>query len=169
MTELNFDANVVEPTGKFEPIPIDDYLAIITASEMKDTKPKANKNPGKYLQLVFEIADGDYKGRKIFSQLNLVNDNTTTVEIAQRALSAICRCVGVLHPKDSAELHNKPLVISVGIRPASGEYEASNVIRSYSRTDGKELGDVVDSTPATKVSASPATTGAKPKPWQKNR
>ena len=167
MTDLDFDANVVEPTGKFGPVPIDDYYAIITASEMKDTKPKPNKNPGKYLQLVFEIADGEYKGRKIFSQLNLVNDNSTAVEIAQRALSAICRCVGVLHPKDSAELHNKPLIISVGIRPASGEYEASNVIKSYSRVDGKELGDIVDSTPAAAKTTTPAATGKPLKPWQK--
>lgn len=161
MTELNFDANVVEPTGKFEPIPIDDYLAIITASEMKDTK----KGSGKYLQLVFEVIEGEYKGRKIFTSLNLVNPNTTAVEIAQRTLSAICRCVGVLHPKVSEELHNKPLVISVGIRPASGEYEASNIIKNFSRTDGKELKDVVDSTPST--AAAPAATGSKPKPWQK--
>jgi hypothetical protein len=101
--------------------------------------------------------------------LNLVNDDTTTVEIAQRTLSAICRCVGVLHPKDSAELHNKPLVISVGIRPASGEYEASNIVRSFSRVDGKELSDVVDSNSPPNTVATPSATSKPLKPWQKNR
>ncbi len=162
MTELNFDANTVEPTGKFTPIPVDDYLAVITDSEMKDTK----KGDGKYLLLTYEVVDGEFKGRKIFETLNLVNSNQTAVEIAQRALSAVCRATGVLHPKDSSELHGKPLVISVGIRAGSNGFEDKNVIRGYSRVDGKELKDVTDATPATKTAA-PVAGGAKRKPWQK--
>ncbi len=162
MTELNFDANTVEPTGKFTPIPMDDYLAIITDSEMKDTK----KGDGKYLLLTYEVIEGEFKGRKIFETLNLVNKTQTAVEIAQRALSAVCRATGVLHPKDSSELHGKPLVISVGIREGSNGFEDKNVIRGYSRVDGKELKDVTDATPATKTAA-PVAGGAKRKPWQK--
>jgi hypothetical protein len=160
MTELNFDANTVDPMGKFTPIPMDDYLAIITDSEMKDTK----KGDGKYLLLTYEIADGEFKGRKIFETLNLVNSNQTAVEIAQRALSAVCRATGVLHPKDSAELHGKPLVISVGIRAGSNGFDEKNIIKGYSRVDGKELKDITDATPA----VASAAVGAKPKkPWQK--
>lgn len=167
-TELNgFNAEEISPAGKFTPLPIDDYEAIITESEMKDTKPKPNKEPGKYLHLVFTIISGEYKDRKVFHQLNLVNANATTVDIAQRQLSAICRCVGVLHPKDSAELHDKPLIISVGIRPAKDGYEESNSIKGFTRVDGKELTDVVSDTPAAKGAA--ATTAAKKplKPWER--
>ena len=121
---------------------------------MKDTKPQPNKQPGRYLQLTFEIIDGEFKGRKIFNQLNLENASTTTVEIAQRALSAICRCVGVLRPKTSEELHNIPLVISVGIRPASGPYEESNTIKGYLRADGKNLKDITD-VPAAPAAGAP--------------
>ena len=165
MTELNFDSNVIEPMGRFAPIPLDDYLVMITASEMKDTKPSPNKEPGKYLNITFEVIEGEFKGRRIFDTLNLVNANTQTVEIAQRRLSSICRSVGVLHPKDSAELHNLPLVVSVGIKAADGQYEAKNVIKGFSRVDGKELKDVVDSTPTVKA-ATPAT-GKPLKPWQR--
>lgn len=166
-TELEgFNAEDYEPAGKFTPVPIGDYLAMITESEMKVTKPKPNKESGKYLHLVFTICDGEYAGRKIFSQLNLINANATTVEIAQRQLSAICRCVGVLHPKDSKELHDKPLVISVGIRPAKDGYEESNTIKGFSREDGKELKDIVSDAPVAKGSAVSAAT--KPlKPWQR--
>lgn len=160
MTELNFDANNVEPTGKFTPIPVDDYLAVITDSEMKDTK----KGDGKYLLLTYEVVEGDFAGRKIFETLNLVNSNQTAVEIAQRALSAVCRATGVLHPKDSSELHGKPLVISVGIRAGSNGFDEKNVIKGYSRVDGKELKDVTDATAPVKGAAAPT----KPKkPWQK--
>lgn len=162
MTELNFDANNVEPaTGRFELLPVDDFLAVISESAMADNK----KTKGKHLSVTWTVIEGDYKDRKVFSNLNLVNDNEQTVEIAQRELSAICRATGVLHPKDSSELHDKPVVISVGIRKGSNGYEDSNVIRKFSRVDGKELGDVTDATPATKTAA--VVGGAKKKPWQK--
>lgn len=162
MTELNFDSTVVEPTGKFTPIPMDDYLAIITDSEMKDTK----KGDGKYLLLTYEVIEGEFKGRKIFETLNLINSNQTAVEIAQRALSAVCRATGVLHPKDSSELHGKPLVISVGIRAGSNGFDEKNVIKGYSRVDGKELKDVTDASAPVK-GAAPIVGSAKKKPWQK--
>ena len=128
---------------------------------MKDTK----KGDGKYLLLTYEVIEGDFKGRKIFETLNLVNSNQTAVEIAQRALSAVCRATGVLHPKDSSELHGKPLVISVGIRAGSNGFEDKNVIKGYSRVDGKELKDVTDANAPVKGAAAPAP--AKLKPWQK--
>jgi len=167
MTELNFDANVVEPaTGRFELLPVDDYLAVISESTAKDTKKiMADGKPGKYYSFVFTIIEGDYKDRKVFVNLNLKNDSEKTVEIAQGDLSAICRATGVLHPKISEELHNIPVVISVGIRKGSNGYEDSNYVKKYSRVDGKELKDITDDTPVVKTAA--ATSGAKKKPWQK--
>jgi hypothetical protein len=162
MTELNFDANVVEPaTGRFELLPIDDYLAVITDSAMADNK----KTKGQHLSLTWTIIEGDYKDRKVFVNLNLINESADTVEIAQRDLSAICRATGVLHPKVSEELHNKPVVISVKIRKGSNGYEDSNVIGKYSRTDGKELKDITDKSPA--VASAAVGGAAKKKPWQK--
>lgn len=163
MAELNFDSDSIEPTGNFEPLPLGEFLVMISASEMKPTK----NGEGQYLQLTYDVIEGEYKGRKVFDRLNLVNKNEQAQEIAQRSLSAICRCVGVLHPKNSEELHDKPMVIKVGIRPASGEFQASNVVKAYSRTDGKDLKEVTEETP--KGKAAPATaSGAKPKkPWQK--
>jgi hypothetical protein len=164
MTELNFDSTVVEPTGKFTPIPMDDYLAIITDSEMKDTK----KGDGKYLLLTYEVIEGEFKGRKIFETLNLINSNQTAVEIAQRALSAVCRATGVLHPKDSSELHGNPLVISVGIRAGSNGFDEKNVIKGYSRVDGKELKDVTDA--SAPVKGAPVIGGDKKlKPWERKK
>jgi len=164
MVELVQNAAEIEPMGAYTPIPIDDYLSMIVASEKKDTK----SGTGSYLNLTFEIIDGEYKGRRVFDTLNLVNSNTQTVEIAQRRLSAIQRCVGVIHLRDSNELHNIPLVISVGIKPADGQYAAKNIIRGFSRVDGKELKDVVEEKPVAKVAAPAAGASSKvKKPWQK--
>jgi hypothetical protein len=167
MAELNdFNANEIEPTGNFEPLPLGEYVCVISASEMKEVnKPPVNGVKGQYLQFTYDVIEGEYKGRKVFDRLNLVNGNEQAQEIAQRSLSAICRCVGVLHPRNSEELHDKPMVIKVGIRPASGEYQATNVVKSYMRTDGKDLKEVTEATPVVKA---PSSTGEKKlKPWQK--
>ena len=163
MAELNFDSNDVEPTGNFESLPLGEFLVVISASEMKPTK----NGEGQYLQLTYDLIDGEYKGRKVFDRLNLVNKNEQAQEIAQRSLSAICRCVGVLHPKNSEELHDKPMIIKLGIRPASGEYQASNVVKGYSRTDGKDLKEVTEGDKPVTGAKAPAAGAAKKKPWQK--
>mgnify|MGYP000411414076 CR=1 FL=1 len=67
----------------------------------------------------------------MFARLNLKNANDKAVDIARKDLAAICRAVGVMSPKSSEELHDKPLMIKVKVRPASGEYDASNDVGGY--------------------------------------
>jgi hypothetical protein len=122
-----FDAEQVEPQDSFDPLPARWYQVIISDSEMKPTK----KNDGQYLQLELEVIEGEYQGRKVWDRLNLDNPNNTAVEIAQRALSAICRAVGVMAPNDSTELHDRPFEVKLSVKPAKGEYEASNEVKGY--------------------------------------
>lgn len=124
-----FDANQIEPTSDFEALPAGKYVAMITESELKPTKSGA----GNYLQLTFEILEGPYKGRIIWSRLNLNNPNATTVQIAQRELSSICRAVGVMTPGDSAELHNLPLEILVKCKKRDDNGDVTNEVRGYGR------------------------------------
>ena len=122
-----FDANTVDPSVGFEPVPAGNYLAAITASEMKGTK----KGDGHYLALEFQVIDGEFKGRKLYVNLNLDNPNRTAVEIARGELSAICRAVGVMVPKDSQELHNLPLQLTVGMEKRKDTGELQNKIKKY--------------------------------------
>jgi hypothetical protein len=126
-----FDANQVEPTTNFEPLPAGKYLAVITDSEEKPTKT----GTGHYLQLTFQVVDGPYKGRNLWARLNLDNPNTKAVEIAQAELSAICRAVGVMAPTDSVELHNLPLVINVKCKKRDDTGELTNEVRGYARKE----------------------------------
>lgn len=141
-----FDANEVEPTTDFDPIPAGKYAAVITESEYKPNKA----GTGNYLQLTFQILDGDYKGRFVWARLNLDNPNATAVKIARGELSAICRAVGVLQPKDSTELHDLPLVISVKCKKRRDTDEVQNEIRGYAKKEaleGKPLQAVNDAPP----------------------
>ncbi len=126
MSTLNFNANEVEPSVGFDAIPAGKYQAVITDSEMKDTK----SGTGKYLQLEFEVIEGDYKSRKLWARLNLENANLEAVRMARADLSAICRAVNVIQPRDSVELHNLPLTITVRCRKNQDD-EIVNEIRGF--------------------------------------
>jgi hypothetical protein len=128
----NFDANNVDPSVALDPIPAGKYIAVITESEMKPTKAGG----GKYLQLTFQIIDGERKGRLVWARLNLENKSEMTVKIARGELSAICRAVGVMAPKDSVELHNIPLEINVGLKKRDDNGEFTNVIKGYAKKGG---------------------------------
>ena len=128
----NFDANQVDPSVALDPIPAGKYLAVVSDSEYKPTK----NGGGKYLQLTFQIIDGEYKGRLVWARLNLENKSEMTVKIARGELSAICRAVGVMQPKDSVELHNVPLEINVGLKKRDDNGEFTNVIKGYGKKGG---------------------------------
>ena len=131
MATLNFDANQVEPSAGKDPVPAGKYLAAITASEMKPTKNGA----GQYLECEYQILDGEHKGRKVWSRHNLQNPNQQTVQIARGELSAICRAIGVMQPKDSAELHNLPLAVTVRVKRREDNQELTNEVTAWARKD----------------------------------
>ena len=126
-----FNAQEVDPATTFEPIPAGKYIAAITASEMKPTKSGA----GNYLELTFQVLEGDYKGRILWARLNLDNPNPTTIKIARAELSAVCRAVGVMTPRDSQDLHNLPLQISVRLKRRDDTGEMTNEVKGYAKKE----------------------------------
>ena len=132
MANLNgFDANTVEPSSTFDPLPAGKYLAAITGTEMKPTKDST----GSYLNVELTILDGPYKDRKVWDRLCLNHPNAQTVKIARGNLSAICRAVGVMQPSDSVELHNIPLVVTVKLKKREDTGELTNEVRGYAKKD----------------------------------
>lgn len=132
-----FDAEGVTPNAPRETLPPGKYMVQIVSSEMRDTK----SGNGKMLAMELEVIDGQYQGRKLFENLNLVNPNDKAVEIAQRTLSSICRAVGKMQVSDSEELHFKPMVATVVVQPPGQDKqgtfrEAQNRINGYSSSGG---------------------------------
>lgn len=164
--KLDFNADDHEPFVEFEPIPEGKYLSVIRDSNQVETK----KGTGHFLKLEFElIGDNQYKGRKVFDNLNLQNPSGDAVRIAKAKLSSICRAVNVMRPKESCELHDIPLVIDVKLEkrkdiPAGDPPKFSNKIVGYlSRKDASQAAAKNNKAaePAT------ATAGADKKaPWE---
>ncbi|TWT71552.1 DUF669 domain-containing protein [Crateriforma conspicua] len=164
MASLNgFDANTVEPANDLEPIPVGKYVAVITDSEMKPTKSGA----GNYLQLTFQIIEGEHANRLLWVRLNLDNPNATAVEIARRELSAICRAVGVLTPTDSTDLHNLPCNIHVKVKRRSDTGELQNEVKGYSRRDASAKPIAASEMSSSTAASSPDSSGTDAPPWQR--
>lgn len=132
MNLSGFDATQVELQKAYEAIPAGWYKAIITGSEEKPTKAQT----GSYLELKIQLIDGEHTGRVIFDRLNLSNPNQTAVDIANRTLSAICHATGVLRPQTSRDLHDKPIMVKIAVKPKTDAYEASNEVKGYEPING---------------------------------
>ena len=156
MASLNFDANEVEPSSPLDPIPDGNYLAVVTASEVKPTK----SGTGSYLQLTFEVIEGDYKSRLLWTRLNLDNPNATAVQIARQELSAICRAVGVMKPQESQELHDLPLIVDVRSKKRSDSNEMTNVVKGYYKVGQTPVAGVATGTATNAVASRAVASGA---------
>jgi len=151
--DLNgFNAAAVDPAATYETLPAGWYKAVIIESEEKPTKAMT----GSYLQMKLQVVEGDHQGRTLFERLNLNNPNAQAVEIAQRTLSAICHAVGVMTPRSSSDLHDKPLMVKVKVTPAKDGYEARNDIAGYEAA--KAAGATAGQAQAS---------GAKSPPWKR--
>jgi hypothetical protein len=162
MAQLNdtFDATGVAPAAPMELLPPGRYATQIVNSEMRATKA----GTGQYLWLEMDVLEGPHQGRKIWDQLNLVNQSQQTVEIAQRTLSAICHAVGQLQVSDSEQLHFRPVQVTLAVEPDSRdklrpaeEQRKQNKVKGYA-----PLGGAVPARPVASPSAAPARPAAAP-------
>lgn len=140
----NFDATKVDPAETQQPVPAGTYLAMIidqkdsNGDRIDDRQPTKNGN-GDLAHFVFEIIDGQYKGRRVHARLNLwhsgpdTSKSEKTRKIAWGELSAICRAVNKMQPKDTIDLHNIPLEIIVGVTNPNEEGKQYNEINGYQK------------------------------------
>lgn len=154
ISDLGFNASEVEPNTAFDVIPAGTYEAVIVASDKKQT----NDGTGEYIKLELQIVSGEYQNRKLWDNLNLKNRSEQAVQIARGTLSSICRAVGVLTPRDTAELHMKKLRIKVGVEDRKDSVTKKPTGEKQNRIKGYE--PIAVSPPAVMAGSSAAST-----PW----
>ena len=136
MANLNdIDMSNVEAETVRGAVPAGEYQAIIVDSG--DKSPKSGGAP--YLELVLQIVDPEYKGRKVWDRLNLRHTNPQTVLIAKQRLKAIMDAVGVARVSDSQQLHNRQLTVTLDVREYDGKL--SNEVKGYAakRSSGQPM------------------------------
>ena len=122
-----FNAEQVSPMGDRSPIPAGNYRCAAIKSEWKATK----SGTGRYLEFTWQVLEGEHQGRMLWSRLNLENQNSQAVSIARSELSSICRATGKLHPRDTAEMHDVPLMVKVTVSKRADTGEPTNEIKGY--------------------------------------
>jgi len=164
-----FDPTAHEGTVGLVPIPIGWYLAQIIDAWIE----LARNGNGSYLLVIFEVLDGEYRGRKIYQNVILTNASEQAVEIGQRLLTDIYTAVGVTSPtKEIQVMLYKPVKIRVGIkRDPSGIYADKNQISSVRPpTYEPKRGPKTPATPTAAPASSQSTPGvANPRgdmPWR---
>jgi len=160
-----FDADAVEPQEDFEPIPPGWYFAVIEKCEPRRTKA----GTGTYLNCQYSIlgpqAGGDqFNNRKVFGTVTLSNPNQMATDIGARQMSALCRAVGVMHPRDTADLLDRPFLLRVKIEQ-SQDYEPKNVPSAWKSIQEAKQEAKQPAMPATPPPAPAAKTLVKP--WQR--
>ena len=151
-----FNAQQFDPTQGGGSLPVGRHPVIIESSEVKANKA----NDGGYLQLNVKLIDGPQMGTTGAYRLNLYHSNPQTAEIAHRQLSAICHVVGVFNVQDSAQLHNIPFIIEVGLQ--KGEEAAQKgytEVKKVFDINGNEPGKAGQGAPAAQPQQQPAAQG----------
>ncbi len=153
-----------EGMGNFDCVPKGRYPFMIDKSEIVLTKAAKEANDpdlGQMMKLNAKIIAGDFKGKYVFIQLNIVNSNTQTVEIANKELTSICQACGKEAIDDTDELHGIPFFGTVKVVvDEDGKYPDKNEFTKY---------EVYDDTPsvADKKSGGSTSGGASKKKGNK--
>lgn len=152
-----FNAKETEKLGDFSAIPAGDYLAQIEKSELKDTKA----GDGQYIKLHFKVLDGEFSGRWLWTNLNIINKNPVAQEIAEKTLATISEICGQDVVTDTEVLHGCPMIVRVVKREATAQYAEQNDIKGYKSAEGVQSAG--GATAPSNGGAKPATTP----PWAK--
>jgi len=96
--------------------------------------------------------------------LNLWNKNEQAVSIAKRELASIKLATNQLNATNTASFHSKPVTITVGIKPATGDFEASNNIKAWKPIARQET--VFAPNVVGGITANQAPAQASAKPWE---
>lgn len=144
-----------ETMGDRSALPAGDYVAALVKSDKKDAKTPGNA----YINCEYEVQDGEHKGRRFWSMLNLWNSNSQAVEIAQRELNSLMHACGKLRVEDTEELHGIPVIVKLKVR-SDEKYGDSNDIVVI-----KPL----NSAPASNGAPGGSTGGGKAPPWKQGQ
>lgn len=132
---------------EFAPIPVGEYKVIIqSTTQMNESTGvegfRTTASGGTAIPVVFVILEGEHKEKKIFDNLNIVNDNPVAMSIAKRRLAQITIAAGIRPEdlKDTNQLHGKIIKVSTIIEPAKKDPKTGKTYKAHtSITDYKSI------------------------------
>jgi len=151
-----FNARNVEPAKPRDNtlIPSGWHRAWVIGAEMK----KNAAGNGRYLELTWQIVEGEAENRRHWERYNVENPSEVAVRIAQEQLSAVMHAINVLEFNDPGELSGVMCMIKIGIEKGKNGNPDRNKIYGY-LPDGDPKATVM--VPKTGAGAKGAVSGAR--------
>lgn len=119
----------------FDVLPKGDYMVRIDKAELKESK---NNSANQYINLELTVMQGKYEDRKVFSMINIINQNEKAAAIGRSQLKQLLIATGEAKEgdkiifKDPAVLVMNTCVATVGIQTQEG-FEPKNVVKAYKK------------------------------------
>lgn len=112
MAKVDWDQSKVDDArAPMEVLPRGKYPTVITTSTEKPTK----NGKGKFWEFEFEVVKGDFKGRKLWSRLNVYNDSEVAQRIGREQFKSLAKAAGKESATTTEALHGKYVVCNVSI------------------------------------------------------
>jgi hypothetical protein len=129
MAAFSFNTESVEKReNNFELLPAGWYVAQVSESEIAPLK----SGNGEGLRLTFEVLADQYRGRKVWANLNVRHSNPEAERISQQQLRELCDAIGIARITDTQQLHNRPVEIRIKVREdKTGRYEPQNEVAGF--------------------------------------
>ena len=161
MAKFGFDSSEVDMTavggGNYDPIPAGDYTLKALEAEEKETKAG-----GLMIKVKFEVVSGEYAGRWIWDNFNVVNASEKAQNIGRQQLVAWATACGKPDADDTDKLLDKKFNATVSIEKGTGGYKDSNGIKAFLASGTAEAPKAAK--PAAPAPAKPAA-GKSANPW----
>lgn len=127
---------------EFSTLPLGIYRLEVTASDVVPTKA----GTGTILKLTYDVIEPEeFKGRKIFANMNIENQNAVAQQIGQKELASLCRAIGLSDLSDSEELHFHAFTAKVGLeKPQEGYAQRNRIVRFYFPDEGNVPEPTID-------------------------
>ena len=154
MAELGktYDATDGDTLDTRDVIPAGEYVAALIKADWKDAK--AN-NGNRYLNCEFAVQDGPREGARFWVILNLKNNNSQAVDIAEREFNSILHACGKLRISDTSEIEGVPIRVTLTVKD-DAQYGPQNKVKKYAP---------MNAAPANNSGGSTAGGGAKKRAW----
>jgi hypothetical protein len=133
--DQEFNADDFVTSSNFDPLPEGWYNVTIAGAEVKNTKA----GTGQYIAIKYTVTGPTHQGRVVFGNLNIKNPNPKAEEIGRQQLGDLMRAIGIPKIKDTDQLIGGNLSIKLIVKPADGQYDASNDIKGFKAISGATL------------------------------
>jgi hypothetical protein len=117
----------------YDPLPPGWYQARVAAVEARPNKA----NTGQYLAVRYDIIGPTHQGRVIYGNLNISNPSAKAEQIGRQQLGQLMMAIGLERISDTDQLIGGTCEIKLEIRPADGQYKASNDVKAWKALEAR--------------------------------